>query len=92
MSFFHILMYYHYLSSFKWIYYNNCWKIIFQDEHENELITAALGSGTNLLREFSKMITDDADKYSLDLNSLYKKYEIAAKTEQARSYLQMQVK
>lgn len=62
-----------------------------QDDHENELINTALGSGTNLLREFSKLVADDADKYSLDLNSLYKKYEIPAKASQAKSYLQSQV-
>lgn len=65
--------------------------LIFKDEHNNELISAALGTGTNLLREFSKIVTDDAEKYSVDLNSLYKKYEIPAKADQVKSYLQTQV-
>jgi len=63
-----------------------------KDEHNNELINAALGTGTNLLREFSKIVTDDAEKYSIDLNSLYKKYEISAKADQAKSFLQTQYK
>jgi len=63
-----------------------------KEDHENELINTALGSGTNLMREFSKIVADDADKYSLDLNSLYKKYEIPAKASQAKSYLQSQYK
>jgi len=44
------------------------------------------------LKEASKYMTDDADRYSLDLNALYKKYEIAAKAEQARNFLHTQVK
>lgn len=44
------------------------------------------------MREASKYVTDDSDKYSLDLNALYKKYEIAAKAEQARNFLHSQVK
>jgi len=50
-----------------------------------------LGSGTNILREFSKLTTDD-DRFALDLNALYKKYEIASKADQARSFLQTSVK
>lgn len=44
------------------------------------------------MKEFSKLVADDPDKLSLDLNSLYKKYEIAAKAEQAKGYMQTQVK
>jgi len=43
-----------------------------------------------MLKEFSKLTTDD-DRFALDLNALYKKYEIASKAEQARSFLQTQV-
>ncbi|MBO8666436.1 hypothetical protein INO76_15520, partial [Staphylococcus aureus] len=35
---------------------------------------------------------DDPDKYSVDLNALYKKYEIAAKAEQARNIIHNQLK
>jgi len=63
-----------------------------KDEQANELVNTVLGTGTNLLREFSKIVTNDADKYSLDLNSLYKKYEISAKADQAKSFLQTQYK
>jgi len=44
------------------------------------------------MKEASKYIADDPDKYSLDLNALYKKYEIAAKAEQARNIIHAQVK
>jgi len=44
------------------------------------------------MKEASKYIANDPDKYSVDLNSLYKKYEIEAKAEQARNMLQSQVK
>jgi len=44
------------------------------------------------LKEASKYITDDPDRYSLDLNALYKKYEIAMKAEQAKNFVQSQVK
>lgn len=36
-------------------------------------------------------VPEDAEKYSLDFPSLYKKYEIAAKAEQAKSFAQSQV-
>jgi len=61
-------------------------------KEENELLDTSLNTGTNLLREFSKLVAEDPDKYSVDLKSLYKKYEIADKTEQAKSYLQSQFK
>lgn len=51
----------------------------------------ALGTGTNLLREVLKLASDDAEKYAVDLNSLYKKYEIAAKVEQAKNVLETEV-
>jgi len=44
-----------------------------------------------MLREFSKLTTDD-DRFALDLNALYKKYEIEAKADQARNILQTSVK
>lgn len=44
------------------------------------------------MKEASKYIADDPDKYSVDLNGLYKKYEIAAKAEQARNIVHAQVK
>lgn len=65
---------------------------MFQDDHDNDLLPTLLSSATNVGREFSKFVADDADKYSVDLNSLYKKYEIASKAEQAKSFLQSQVK
>lgn len=64
---------------------------MFQDDVENELLTTSLNAGTNVLRDLVKLVTDD-DKYSLDFNSLYKKYEIESKAEQAKSFLQSQVK
>ncbi|XP_022165539.1 uncharacterized protein LOC111030389 [Myzus persicae] len=63
-----------------------------KDDHESELVNSVLGTGTVLMREASKYVTDDSDKYSLDLNALYKKYEIAAKAEQARNFLHSQIK
>jgi len=57
-----------------------------KDDHD-ELLNTVLGSGTNMLREFSKLTTDD-DRFALDLNALYKKYEIEAKADQARNLLQ----
>ncbi|XP_050428130.1 uncharacterized protein LOC126838067 [Adelges cooleyi] len=64
-----------------------------KDEHEqHELINSVLGSVTNVGKEFSKLVSDDPDKYSVDLNSLYKKYELASKAEQAKSFLQSQFK
>ncbi|XP_060878796.1 uncharacterized protein LOC132951097 [Metopolophium dirhodum] len=59
---------------------------------ENELVSSALGTGTTFMKEASKYIADDPDKYSVDLNALYKKYEIGAKAEQARNMLQAQIK
>jgi len=44
------------------------------------------------MKEASKYATDDPEKYSLDLYALYKKYEIAAKAEQARNFIHNQVK
>lgn len=64
---------------------------MFQDQ-EYELINTALGAGTNIMRELSKAVADNPDKYSFDLNHLYKKYEIASKAEQAKSFIQTQVK
>lgn len=66
-------------------------RLNFQDE-QDELVHQVLGTGTVLMKEFSKLVADDPDKLSLDLNSVYKKYEVAAKADQARSYLQSQVK
>ncbi|KAE9535937.1 hypothetical protein AGLY_007838 [Aphis glycines] len=57
-----------------------------KDDHD-ELLNTVLGSGTNMLKEFSKLTTDD-DRFALDLNALYKKYEIESKADQARNFLQ----
>uniref|UniRef100_A0A2S2PLM0 Uncharacterized protein n=1 Tax=Schizaphis graminum TaxID=13262 RepID=A0A2S2PLM0_SCHGA len=62
-----------------------------KDDHDTELLNTILGSGTNMLKEFSRLTTDD-DRFALDLNALYKKYEIASKADQARSFLQTQFK
>jgi len=62
-----------------------------KDDHDNELLNTILGSGTNMLKEFSRLTTDD-DRFAYDLNALFKKYEIANKAEQARSFMQTQFK
>ncbi|CAI6343598.1 unnamed protein product [Macrosiphum euphorbiae] len=59
---------------------------------ENELVSSVLGTGTVFMKEASKYISDDQDKYSVDLNALYKKYEIAAKAEQARNMVHSTLK
>lgn len=61
-----------------------------KDDHD-ELLNTVLGSGTNMFREFSKLTMDD-DRFALDLNALYKKYEIASKADQVRSVLQTTLK
>jgi hypothetical protein len=55
------------------------------------LVNQILSTGTVLTKEFSKLVADSPDKLSVDFNNLYKKLEVDAKAEQAKSFLQTQV-
>lgn len=59
---------------------------------EDDLVNTVLSSGTNIIKEVAKVASSEPDKYSVDLNGLYKKFEVEEKANQARSYLQTQVK
>ncbi|VVC30772.1 Hypothetical protein CINCED_3A021717 [Cinara cedri] len=59
---------------------------------DENVINVALDSGSHILKAILKSVSDDGEKYALDFNSLYKKYEIDTKAEQAKSFLESQYK
>ncbi|XP_025423310.1 uncharacterized protein LOC112692747 isoform X2 [Sipha flava] len=61
-------------------------------DDQHELVNQILSTGTVLTKEFSKLVADSPDKLSVDFNNLYKKLEVDAKAEQAKSFLQTQFK
>ncbi|XP_050536054.1 uncharacterized protein LOC126902630 isoform X2 [Daktulosphaira vitifoliae] len=63
-----------------------------KSDDQNELVHTVLNSMSNVGRELSKVISDDSDKYSVDFNGLYKKYEVDNKAEDAKKFLQNQFK